>query len=332
MSALMQIVAGLCIASGPSIPVDPVGTARWSNAGGDNLSSNPLNWSTLAVPDQTIDVIMAGITNAECIMDGSEKFKSFDARGYTGSFHLAANTVAYFQVYGPVYLDSVNTTPGTVFLEFKDNATLNAGGFFSVGIIAKTTGKTLSITNHLACGLLQTANDQIVDLAASKVITFNNASLADATPIEWNSSSPMTFGAGSKIVFNCTYGVSLSSTGGLLCPVEVGAASSTVTVAGSGYTFQTYTQAGGTLSATGLLTTVSHYSQSAGSINSSNVAVGGNFSGTGGTMIASNFNVTGTAVAANMAFTGSNFSAGVDLDATDGCTDNGGNDASIVFV
>ncbi len=310
----------------------PATTTSWTNGAGTNLASNPLNWSH-GLPSASVDTVFDDAASPdECIIDGSEHFKTFDARDYTGNIHIASSDLAYFSVHGDVFLDAGMGTPGTIIIVFKDDAELDTGGFPSVGFEAKTSGKTLAIVSNLGLNVMQTASDHVVELAAGKVITASDATLADATPIEWNSSEDMTFGAGAKIVLNCTYGVSLSGTGALLCPIEVGAASSTVTFAGSGFSAQTYTQAGGTLNASGLFTTVGNFSKSAGSATSSNIAVGGNFSSTGGTLVAVTANVTGTAVASNTAISGSNFSAGTDLDATDNCTDNGSNDASVIFV
>ncbi len=283
------------------------------------------------MPDATVAVIMGGVSNADCIIDGSEECLSFDGRGYTGNMHIAATNIAYITVYGDAFLDSNMGTPDTFHLVFKDDATLDTGGFPSVAIYAKTIDKTLSILSDVAGCIIQTANNHIVNLAAVKTMTYNDASLADTAPIEWNSSEAMVFGAGAKIVLNCTYGVSVNGSGALLCPVEAGAASSTITIAGSGFSFQSYTQAGGTLGAAGLLTTVGDFTVTGGGLSSVNITVGGNYLISDATMVTVVADVTGTAVAHDTEITSSDFSAGTDLNALDNCVDNGGNDASILF-
>jgi len=69
-----------------------VGTVYWTGTGTDNNWSNPDNWSVVAVPGSTDDVVFNGGSVKDCVIDTAANVKSLTlSAGYTGTMTLGAD-------------------------------------------------------------------------------------------------------------------------------------------------------------------------------------------------------------------------------------------------
>ncbi len=284
----------------------PVTAETWTNGAADNAWETTGNWDLDTLPDSTISVALGGTTNADITISATRTTKAFDARGYTG--HITHPAYAYgaaFNVYGDVHLDS-GVAAEHLYFEYHASATFSPGGFTGAADIAAYTasGVTVAVDANAFVSTLDMENDNVLSLGAH-TLEFVNGSGNPYIAL-WGTAA-ITWSAGAKLIVSADEGTAqITSEGGTFPPVEISAAAVGLELQ-SDVTVDSYAQAGGTLTGAHELTVTNDFASTGGALSGVEVSVGG------------------SAVASDTTIANCDFSGGAELDATDGCTDGGGN-------
>lgn len=304
----MAILAASKDAAGSSVL-----TNQWTNGAADNLWLTAGNWSLGIVPTQTTNVLMHGITDADCILPSdttSAICKSIDFTNYTGDFQKAGASEfdnAWLNVWGSVTGDDTLANAFGISFEFHASGTYTANGFLKGAVECFTTGVT--VTAGDSCSLRELSiNHNAIFAIAAKTITFSDASDAGSGNggVTIGTTATVTSTTG-KFVFSASGGVIDVSGTGTLPPCE--ATGGDCLLSGSTGLCASWTQSAGTYA--GKLTVTGAF-----------LTTGGTYGYSGGTSIVT---VGGTAVGHNTTFIKVNATGGTQINVSDGCVDGGGN-------
>ncbi len=323
----------LRVASSPSnvIVVSAIPIAVWTNADGDNLFVNPLNWDSGVVPDAFTWVEFNDDTSADnCITPASPddpEVYGIRAGNFSGDISNESSLQdAIFYVHSDVTLNEDIQTSRKFQLHILGDCQLTTGGFLKMALVSTAAGKTLTLLDDVSARLIDLVHISVH--FGTKKITFSNAAGANGTCNLYGSGTH-TWSSGAKIVVTTSTTMVLVLGG--VPPIEMSGGVGTVNV--DTVTCESFTITAGTLVGTSArtLNVVGDFTGSGGTTiidgtSALAVAVGGNFLITGIVMNNITANVTGTAVAHSTPITDCDFSGGTTLDANDGCTDGGGND------
>jgi len=125
-------------------------TYTWTNAGGDNLWTNKLNWSpNTALPGSADTVIFSASSTADCNIAANVNVSSFSIQsGYIGTITQTSSytftTAAFSQANGNLILNS------TSFSQTGGAVTMSGGTFTATGSISFANNLTLSGTAFTA--------------------------------------------------------------------------------------------------------------------------------------------------------------------------------------
>ncbi len=283
-----------CVDGGGNTNVDfGVATSTsWTNGDGDNLWSNPLNWSD-GVPSATTDVSFDA-SNDNCDTTGaSPACKSIDFTGYTGDITDGGSEPS-INVSGDITGEADICSAANIFFYVLANCTFTANGLTNA-YIECDDDVGLELTIAQSCSMFELDAGCVLHLGSS-VITFigYGCYIYDGT---------IDYTAGAKFIFDSPFGSAFECDGGGTAP-PVEHVSGNLSIPDA--LCESFTQLGGRLSQGPLETT-------------------GDFDASGGSMLNVTGIVGGTGTAADMPITGCNFSGGSTLDATDNCLDLGGN-------
>jgi hypothetical protein len=281
------------------------------------------NWDN-GVPTSTVDAVFNG-SSPSCDATGAASFLSLDFTGYTASF-----TASDLHAYGNVTLDA----GASIYIDaltYHASGTLTTDGIPAVPLtsglnyVAIDAGSLTIMDNSELCQLYSYGSASVSTY--ERTITFKSGSVISTA------SAPVTWIQGGKFIFS---GDSANILADALPPVVVTGA---VAVTVQNLICSSYTQTGGSLLFDGSGTSVSANMTltNVTSVTATfdyTVAVGGNFFADNctldGTGFAFTFNVTGKAFASDSTITYATFS-GAALDASDSCTNGGGN-TNVVFT
>ncbi len=294
------------------------GNINWSNADGDYDGNNGLNWrmddwmvfedGAVTVPNATLDVVMAGITNDACSFPAGMQYKTITFVDYTGNAHTGATTDLHIKALESVILNPTMGTAGTVTINPRGDIDFDPNGFIGATLEEDDGGHTVTLLNDFRTGG--------IDLS-STVLAMGTKKIYPA-PGCWGiyiySTATVTYSAGAQIVCDDpTDPLEVECDSGTTAPPIVLPAGSQGLIS-DGIKCETFAQASGESS--GDIETTGNFLVTGGDLNGVNGTVGGT--------------ATDTAGAAST-ITGCDFSAGTSLTAI-GCTDGGGNDAgSVIF-
>ncbi len=305
--------AWICVDNGSNTNV--LFVAQWTNVGADNLWTNGANWNLGVPPVNAYRVVMAGVTNDDCIVpDGGAECRAFDGTGYTGNISDAGsgNVNCTLLVYANVELDAGISTPGYIRVEARDTVQLISGGFPKVWAVSTFAGSTtLEFMDN--CNLYRMNG-------TAGTFDFNTftMTLADSPSIVSIDGCTIVYSAGAKLLFTDAAGCTIRAaglTGGELPPLEFDASVGSGAIIIETTRCKSWTQNGGNTENSGamILTVVDNFLATAGNIVANNpgsiqLNAGGTCQDTAGAgSTVTNVNCTGTAMTAT------------------GCTDGGGN-------
>ncbi|MBC7412493.1 MAG: hypothetical protein H7331_08580 [Bacteroidia bacterium] len=137
--------------------------ATWTNGGGNNLFSNPLNWSTGVIPGATNDVLFNGTTSAQCDIDLNATVQSVTGNA---SYIGALNMLTGFDV-----VTSLDFTWNSSAIITGNTGSINIGRnfFMSAGSYIAGSG-AVNVTGAYS----QNGTTNTVDLSAAGLVTYSS--------------------------------------------------------------------------------------------------------------------------------------------------------------
>jgi hypothetical protein len=274
-------------------------TTTWNTNAGDGNWSTAGNW-TNGVPDATKNAVITG--SGPVTIDADGTFLTLDASAYAGTWDQ--HDYNALNAHGNVTLGAgMSIVSGIVYILFNANAIFNTNGAPSTeGDYELAATCTLTLGSDVLVDYFDAGGVGCVVALGTHKLLFHSEGGAGSASLN-SSGGTFTWGAGGGIDIVEPSG--LNQNASISIPASVTVPPLTVSLGSSG--------------------TLGLNDGGAWTVTVASLVL------TGGAAVNIVANVLGSAVAHNATITGSDFSAGSQLDASDGCVDGGGN-TNVTFV